>query len=381
MVKISSFRSLRPAKKLVAQVTTKAYGYYSKKEIKLEKKENKYSFLNIINQMHEKNLTKRFILIKNKITEFKQKEILKKEGKEALYIYKQSNENIEFSGLICAVDLEDYKRKRIKIHEKTIKKRELLFSKYLATTKIHAEPVLLTYNSHKNYIEDKHMKNNDKLYDFKTKDGTHHQVWKIEKKVEINNLIKEFKSVKNLYIADGHHRMASSKIAFENQKCLAFIVPKIQLKTYPFHRILKTNQNSEKIIEKITMFYSTEFIKKPNIGAPLIQFYLNKKWFHIPEKLTNKKNQLLVNSLVKNILQPIFKIKDERTNKNIRFIPGNTSLESILNKLESKDVFFLMNTIDINTIIDLANNDRNTPPKSTFISPKLPSGLIMMELV
>ena len=34
-----------------------------------------------------------------------------------------------------------------------------------------------------------------------------------------------------------------------------------------------------------------------------------------------------------------------------------------------------------NSIIDLANNDRNTPPKSTFISPKLPSGLIMMELV
>ena len=39
-----------------------------------------------------------------------------------------------------------------------------------------------------------------------------------------------------------------------------------------------------------------------------------------------------------------------------------------------------MNTISINTIIQIANQNETTPPKSTFILPKLASGLIMMEL-
>ena len=39
-----------------------------------------------------------------------------------------------------------------------------------------------------------------------------------------------------------------------------------------------------------------------------------------------------------------------------------------------------MNEINIDTIIEIANQNKTTPPKSTFIMPKLPSGLIMMEL-
>ncbi len=39
-----------------------------------------------------------------------------------------------------------------------------------------------------------------------------------------------------------------------------------------------------------------------------------------------------------------------------------------------------MTTIEIDTIISIANKKRTTPPKSTFILPKIPSGLIMMEL-
>ena len=121
-----------------------------------------------------------------------------------------------------------------------------------------------------------------------------------------------------------------------------------------------------------------QIIKKPKKNSQNIQFFTNKKWHIIIDK--NQSQNLLVEKLMQNILKPIFKIHDERNNKKIRFVPGTQSIPIILEELKTNEIFFLMTTIEINTIINIANKKRTTPPKSTFILPKIPSGLIMMEL-
>ena len=50
MVKIHAFKALRPIKELVEKIPTKAYSNYSQVDIMQEKKENKFSFLNIIHR-------------------------------------------------------------------------------------------------------------------------------------------------------------------------------------------------------------------------------------------------------------------------------------------------------------------------------------------
>ena len=83
---------------------------------------------------------------------------------------------------------------------------------------------------------------------------------------------------------------------------------------------------------------------------------------------------------MKNILTPVFKIYDERNNKDIRFLPGTQPVSKLLDNIKSNEIMFIMSTINIDTIIDVADQKLITPPKSTFILPKIPSGLIMMEL-
>ena len=126
MVKISPSKALRPNAELVEKVPTRAYSNYSKSEIKEEKKKNKYSFLHIINQQEVENLKERFKIIKNKINDFKNQRILKTELHKSIYIYQQEKNQKKYTGMICAVDLQDYQKGKIKIHEKTISKRELL---------------------------------------------------------------------------------------------------------------------------------------------------------------------------------------------------------------------------------------------------------------
>ena len=377
MVKISPLSSLRPSKEFVNKVPTKAYSQYSKEEIKKEKESNKYSFLNIIDLQKEADNKTNYTSIKNKIDDFKSRNILHINDKKSFYVYQQVSKRHTFTGLICAVSLEDYKKKKIKIHEKTIEKREILFAKYLSSTKIHAEPVLLTYSG-KEYISNKMMVTHNKLYDFKDKEGVNHKIWKIDDHHNIKKIIDIFKKVDSLYIADGHHRMASSSRHKKNQICLAYILPKQQLKAYPFHRILNSIIDYKQLIKKMSHVGEIQIIKKPKENSKNIQFYTNEKWHIIIDDSPSK--NLLVEKLMQNILKPIFKVHDERNNKKIRFAPGTQPIPIILKKLKMNEIFFLMTTIGIDTIISIADKNRTTPPKSTFILPKIPSGLIMMEL-
>ena len=62
----------------------------------------------------------------------------------------------------------------------------------------------------------------------------------------------------------------------------------------------------------------------------------------------------------------------------IKFIPES---KFKLNKIDSsKNVLFCLPPIKINKIFQFANKNETMPPKSTYIRPKLRTGLLMLEL-
>ena len=177
MVKISSFQGIIPHLKFISKVPTQPYSNYSVNEREIEVQNNPYSFLNIIANNEISNRADKFATIRGRINDFKSKKILIKSKQKSLYIYRQTNMNHTYTGLICAISLKDYKNKKIKAHEKTIINREFVFAEYLKQTKIYAEPVLITCNQnltsiHSKYIDDE----NKKAYDFYTQDKIRHEI-------------------------------------------------------------------------------------------------------------------------------------------------------------------------------------------------------------
>tara|TARA_B100001287_G_scaffold203688_1_gene172966 strand:+ start:194 stop:1315 length:1122 start_codon:yes stop_codon:yes gene_type:complete len=373
MVKISSFISIKPNETLVKKIPTKSYNDYTEGEIVDEKKQNKFSFLNVIhNKIPDKKTSFRYI--KKKINEFIDKNILIIEKNPLLFVYRQQyNENI-YTGIICAVDIKEYKSGKIKKHEKTIYKREKLFADYISVTKIHAEPVLLTYNEDINLINTNHTKKKNLLFDFLSNDGVHHTVWRISNPKEINKIINLAKKIKSLYIADGHHRLASSSIRKEINGCLAYIIKKEQLEVFPFHRLVRSKYSYEEIIKKLKDFGEIKNIQKPKSTNKNLLFYINKKWHELNNKKFNNRD------LFMNIIKSAFGILDDRNNKDLHFIPGNKKINEITSSIGVSDILFLMKGYDLEEIISTADQDNIIPPKSTYILPKIPSGLILMKL-
>ena len=152
-------------------------------------------------------------MIHNRYEEFKDNKIFIKDETASFYIYESSDEHDCFCGIIAATAVEDYTNGTIKKHEGTIKKREQLFEAYLKTTGFNAEPVLLTYKDDKKFNTLlQTLKKKRPEYEFSTTDKKLHRLWLVNDKENIKKIISFFENKEALYIADCHHRSASSSL-------------------------------------------------------------------------------------------------------------------------------------------------------------------------
>ena len=86
--------------------------------------------------------------------------------------------------------------------------------------------------------------------------------------------------------------------------------------------------------------------------------------------------------LSNNILSPILGIHDLRTDKRLSFIDGTLGKSALENAVDSGDyvVAFLLKPIAVQELKDVADARESMPPKSTYIEPKLRSGLLIYSI-
>jgi uncharacterized protein (DUF1015 family) len=82
------------------------------------------------------------------------------------------------------------------------------------------------------------------------------------------------------------------------------------------------------------------------------------------------------------ILKPLLGIVDLKTSDQVEFVPGNESLSSIEDKINSGkfEVGFILHPATIDQVKEVADAGMNMPPKSTWVEPKLRSGLTIYQL-
>ena len=398
MAIVRPFKAIRPTRDKANLVATRSYLSYSDETLKEKLEHNPFTFLHIINPNIKQKGINKFNAVKAKFNDFKEAGFFITEDTETFYIYQQTNENQTFEGIIGATAVADYLNGNIKKHEHTITAREKMFESYLDTTGFNAEPVLLCHQKNTaitNLIQ--YYKVTRAEYEFATTDKTIHKLWLVNSTKDINIIINSFKNIDNLYIADGHHRSASSALLAQNSTkknspyFMSFLIDENQLNIINFNRLIKhTNgltsdeliaeiEKSYTVIEKGSIPYSPTFTDE-------ISMYIRGTWYSLvalPENIEQDcVSKLDPAILSNNILAPILNITDEKTDKNISFESGTTPLSIIANKIDSGEyeIAFILKPISISALKEVADNNRFMPPKSTYIEPKLRSGLTIYSL-
>ena len=406
MAKIIPFKAVRPKRSLANLLASRPFYTYKKHLLEAKLEGNPYSFLHVINPEFDKedrsqpNSVERFEKVKEKYSEFKRLGYFKKEKNNCLYIYRQTTSFGIFTGIIGGAAVEDIEKEIIKPHENTLSKREETFKTYLDTCKFHAEPVLLTYkdNPNINQVIAQYIENRPE-YEYTTTDQKTHELWIVDNKTDIDQLTNLFQKIGAIYIADGHHRIASSRLYSQTKQqkdkeahyFLSYFISEKDLKIFAYHRFIKTigKVSKKEFLDAIELNFilSKQASQLNPTKRHEIGMYFDQQWYKLIAKdaAFNEDHptaSLDTQILSELILKPILGIKDLKTDERVDFINGARDLndaEALVDKSQN-GVAFILYPHEFKEIKKVADTNSSMPPKSTWIKPKIRSGLTIYEL-
>ena len=413
MAIIRPFKAYRPIKEHVKDIAALPYDVMSSKEARGMVKNNKYSFLHV--DRAEVNLDESvgeydkvvYDTAKKVLENMIEEGLYIQEKAPAIYIYQQIMDGRGQKGIVCCTSVDDYINNIIKKHERTRLLKEIDRVNHVDICNANTGPIFLTYrnnNEISSIVEEWTKK--EPVYDFISEDGNGHRVWIIDDNIIIEKLVKLFKSIKYLYIADGHHRSASAvKVALKRRKqlgkytgneefnyFLSIIYPDTELKVFDYNRTVKdlNGLSEEEFFSKVeeSFYLSKSESNKPVTPKKKHEFgmYMNKQWFILRAKdgsfdESNPIDSLDVSILQNNLLNPILGISDPTKSERIEFIGGIRGLKELENRADNDmKVSFSMYATTIDDIMNVADSGKTMPPKSTWFEPKPRSGIFIHKL-
>lgn len=262
-----------------------------------------------------------------------------KQGPASIYIYQVEADGQTQTGIWAQAIT-----KGIKIHEQVLPEKVRRINTFRGRTGLEAKPVLLTYRPHAEV---------KKLIASITKTQPHniyhegqkiHRIWRMFDQKATSSVINAFTNIGPVYMADGHHRLAANP--FGTLSALLMDTDEIRVK--PYHRLIKTNKDLDKYFQVL------------DAVGPVLP---NRKGYF----------GLLKDGHWYNLIARRSKDYDTETLAAIfDYIEYTPELMGEPGKL-----LFTLAPLHINEVLKAAEAGIILPPKSTWIEPKIPYGLLM----
>ena len=173
---------------------------------------------------------------------------------------------------------------------------------------------------------------------------------------------------------------------------MSYLLPESEIRIYEFNRMVKdlNGLSKEEFLIRLDEYYRIENQKDKDyrpakkhhfsmyLDGEFYSLYLRKKVYQFTDALSKLDTQILY----KTILEPILGIQDLRKDKRIHYGSGKHNVVKMKNEIDKGKfaVGFSLVPITIAEVKAIADAGLVMPPKSTYIEPKLRSGLAIYEL-
>jgi uncharacterized protein (DUF1015 family) len=320
------------------------------------------------------------------------------EDMPSLYFYRLKMGDHQQTGMAACYSVDEYDAGRIKKHENTRREKEDDRTRHISTLRAQTGPVFLTYHASRaiDAIANK-VSQESPLFDFESADKVRHTVWRVTG-ADMDGLVQAFAKLPCLYIADGHHRAASSartrKYLSELEPgvkhpeadwMLAVAFPDNQTAIMPYNRVVK--DLGQYTPETLLACLEAKLRLTAGPASPVrkgeVSMYLGGAWHTIaleaPEGAGDVGSTLDVSLLQDQVLTPFLGIGDPRTDKRIDFvggIRGTIELERLVEDGRAA-VAFSMFPVGVDDLMRIADAGEIMPPKSTWFEPKLRDALVI----
>ena len=293
------------------------------------------------------------------------------EGKAGYFIYKIEANGHTQIGLVCNQNIDDIATGKLLLHEQTKERNANFLEKRIQNLNLNFTPVYSIVPDENEEIKTALIaliQEQKADIEFETENKEKHAVYVLQEGEELQELIKCIVSRKQLYLADGHHRLAVYRKQALLKQFPAVIFPSSMVNNFSFAHIFQFI-NEAQLQELVALLNA-------NTGEQIGEYFYQNQWQPIfsDEPIIDK-----MTTIYQFIQEQLtIQVDDERL-LSLKDLYGKLSIENFAKKTDAQLVIRL-NPLTIEEIIATANEGKTLPPKSTLFFPKPRAGLFITRL-
>ncbi|HLF65265.1 MAG TPA: DUF1015 family protein [Saprospiraceae bacterium] len=325
---------------------------------------------------------------------------------DGFYICEIHTASSVHTGFVASVDIEEYLDHHILKHENTLTSTEENLTELLVQRKAMIKPVLLTYkpNDKLNKLIRRARRTEPFFSVYFEREKQEHIYYKISEPDVVRAFEKAWdEHLPKAYIADGHHRCATSASLYQSLKknrksaqnyryLLCAFFPFDQLVIHEFNRVvdLPGEISSTMFLVKLSALCDIKHLNKSTKPRKPheLTLYLNREWYRIrwKKKILKKYAQELVimdtDILNHEVLADILGIRDVRSDNRLSYVDGISGVQGLTEKAEKSAlrIGFCLYPITFKDLVTVADAGKTLPPKSTWFEPRVKNGLISQRI-
>jgi uncharacterized protein (DUF1015 family) len=322
--------------------------------------------------------------------------VLIRDPEPRYYVYRLTWRDRVQTGLAAVASLADYATNRIRKHELTTPLKEDDRVRQIEAVNAETGPVMMAYPAapHVDAMLAKATGGAPKI-DVTADDGVRHQLWVVEDAETIGRLTRAFDALPAVYIADGHHRSAAAARVSKSRgdgsdthhSFLSVLFPDHEMTILDYNRVFKdlNGRTVEQLLAALGERFSVAHEKtqaRPRARGEFAM-YLSGKWYRLtirPDLIPTDDpiERLPVTLLSKHVIEPLFGVADQRTDKRIDFVGGGRGLGELEKLVDTgrMAVAFALYPTEMADLMAVADAGAIMPPKSTWFEPKLADGMV-----
>ena len=416
MVEIKPFRALHYSEDTMGRdlsdLITQPYDKIDGKMQSAYYERHEYNFVKLILPREEN----RYEIAAKRLKEWREKGIITRDEKPAIYIYTQEFElrgrRYTRRGFIAAMRLHPFEERIVLPHEKTHKgpKEDRLRMLRATKTNLEAGFVLFRDDGRVREIIDETIKGEPVFYG-KDDFGTVTRLYRLEDEDKIR-VIQEVLRDEQVVIADGHHRYETAVFFRDEMRSkvpgwkenhafnyrMTYMVPLDDpgLVVLPTHRLLLKKKMPVDVLENLKKYFSVEEIDakdaekwlKENSDTNSFVVYQDGKTLALRRfrdvsefmaKDWSDAYRSLDAVVLREVILKSMGVVDPKIDEDISY---ERWVEDAIAKVDSGDakVAFLMNPTPPEKVLEVAKNLERMPQKTTDFYPKVMSGFTMMPV-
>lgn len=228
-------------------------------------------------------------------------------------------------------------------------------------------------------------------YEAFAEDGCTHRIWILAAGRQRTSLLEALAAEPFAYVADGNHRSAAAAMLGLDE-FLAVVFPASSMGLAPYNRLVRANQQSaaswREALSRHFLVNQAPVDTDYQPTAPhSIGLYTGQEWLRLTPcsgayDADNAAESIDAAIVQKRVFDELCGISDPR-DERLTFVGGNRDATYLRQRVDSGEYSFAVTLppVTMSQFVEVCRQRRMMPPKSTWFSPKIRSGLVMALLM